>query len=49
MKAGREHRVPLSPQALEVFDEAAERLTGDGLVFPSPTGRVPNHSPMAIL
>ena len=37
MKAGREHRVPLSPRALEVLDEAAERLAGDGLVFPSPT------------
>ena len=49
MKAGREHRVPLSPRALEVLDEAAERLAGDGLVFPSPTGRVPNHSLMAIL
>ena len=49
MKAGREHRVPLSPRAVEVLDEAAERLAGDGLVFPSPTGRVPNHSLMAIL
>ena len=50
MKAGREHRVPLSPRALEVLDEAAERLAGSGgLVFPSFTGRVPNHSLMAIL
>ena len=50
MKAGREHRVPLSPRALEVLDEAAERLAGGGdLVFPSPTGRVANHSLMAIL
>ena len=50
MKAGREHRVPLSPRALEVLDEATERLAGGGdLVFPSPTGRVANHSLMAIL
>ena len=50
MKAGREHRVPLAPRALEVLDEAAGRLAGSGgLVFPSPTGRVANHSLMAIL
>ena len=50
MKAGREHRVPLSPRALEVLDEAAGRLAGSGgLVFPSLTGRVPNHSLMALL
>ena len=50
MKADREHRVPLSTRALEVLDEAAERLAGGGdLVFPSPTGRVANHSLMAIL
>ena len=50
MKAGREHRVPLSPRALEVLDEAAGRLAGSGsLVFPSLTGRVPNHSLMAVL
>ena len=44
MKTGREHRVPLSPRALEVLDEAARLFHGDGLVFPSPTGRVLNHS-----
>ena len=44
MKAGREHRVPLSPQALEVLDGAAELFDGAGLVFPSPTGRVLNHA-----
>ena len=38
MKAGREHRVPLSPRALEVLDGAAELFDGAGLVFPSPTG-----------
>ena len=39
MKAGREHRVPLSNRALEVLDEAAELADAGGLVFPSPTGR----------
>ena len=39
MKAGREHRVPLSPRALEVLREAATLRRG-GLVFPAPsTGR----------
>ena len=39
MKAGRAHRVPLSPRSLEVLDEARRRLPGAGTVFPSPTGR----------
>ena len=49
MKAGREHRVPLSRRALEIVDDAAERFGGDGIVFPSPTGKVANHSLMATL
>ena len=48
MKAGREHRVPLAPRALEVLDEAAA-LFGDDSVFPSPTGKVANHSLMPTL
>ena len=48
MKAGREHRVPLAPRALEVLDEAAA-LFGDDPVFPSPTGKVANHSLMPML
>ncbi len=34
MKAGREHRVPLSPRALEILDAMAPLRRGD-LVFPS--------------
>ncbi|WGF90082.1 tyrosine-type recombinase/integrase [Marinivivus vitaminiproducens] len=34
MKAGKEHRVPLSPKALALLGEAGEP---DALVFPSPT------------
>ena len=49
MKAGREHRVPLSPRALDVLDEAAALFRSDDLVFPSPTGKVANHSLMATL
>ena len=49
MKAGREHRVPLSPRALEVLDGAAELFDGQGLVFPSPTGRVLNHATLTNL
>ena len=38
MKAGVEHRVPLSERAVEVVQEAAKLRTSD-LVFPSPTRR----------
>ena len=36
MKAGREHRVPLSPAALDVLRAAKVLRDGSGLVFPSP-------------
>ena len=36
MKAGAEHRVPLSRQALEVLGEASALRDRSGLVFPSP-------------
>ncbi len=36
MKAGGEHRVPLSGLALRVVDEAAAIADGSGLLFPSP-------------
>ena len=36
MKAGMEHRVPLSEQALEVVDEASALRSESSLVFPSP-------------
>ena len=49
MKAGRAHRVPLSPRALAVLDGAAEHFDGAGLVFPSPTGRVLNHAALTDL
>ena len=40
MKAGREHRVPLSKQALAVLDEASAFRTGeDSLIFPSQRGK----------
>ena len=39
MKAGKEHRVPLSDRALGVLAEARELSDGAGLVFPSATGK----------
>ena len=38
MKAGREHRVPLSGRALAVLDEARALDDGSGLVFPASAG-----------
>ena len=39
MKAGKEHRVPLSAQAMEVLARAREYANGSELVFPGPSGR----------
>lgn len=39
MKAGRKHRVPLSPPSISVLRQAQGIADGSGLVFPSPTGR----------
>ena len=40
MKTGREHRVPLSPHALDILAEARELGTGRGdLIFPSRAGK----------
>ena len=44
MKTGREHRAPVSPRALEVLDGTAQLFDGEGLVFPSPAGRMLNHA-----
>ena len=49
IKAGREHRVPLSGAALAVLRAAHELSGGEGLVFPSPTGRVLSDATMAKL
>jgi integrase len=37
MKAGKEHKVPLSPRAVELL-EALPRFAGNDLVFPAPRG-----------
>ena len=39
MKAGREHRVPLSGSAMEVLRQSKDSFGESGLVFPAPTGR----------
>ena len=49
MKAGREHRIPLSPRALEILDEARQHTGGDGLVFPSVSGRMMSDMTMSKL
>ena len=49
MKAGREHRVPLSARALGVLSEARKRSRDPGLVFPSPTHRVLSASTLSKL
>ena len=46
MKAGREHRVPLTPHALAVLDQAGELAATGGLVFSSATGRMLSQSGM---
>ena len=46
MKAGREHRVPLSDRALAVLVEARQFADGGGLVFPTATGGTPSQSGM---
>ena len=39
MKAGREHRVPLSDAALDVLEAARILSSGEGLIFPSLRGK----------
>ena len=39
MKAGREHRVPLSRRALDVLEDARSLDDGPGLIFPGRSGR----------
>ena len=49
MKSGREHRVPLSPQALQVLTRARASANSSALVFPSLRGRVMSDSTMSKL
>ncbi len=48
MKAGMEHRVPLSRQALELLDEASVLRDETGLIFPSPLKREAPMSDMTL-
>ena len=48
MKAGVEHRVPLSEQALEVLSQAQALRDDSGLVFPSPMKRKSQMSDMTL-
>ena len=49
MKAGREHRVPLSGAALAVLEEARTLSSGDGLIFPSANGKALSDSTISKL
>ena len=49
MKAGREHRVPLSSRALEVLSEARQHSDPDGLIFPGRGGRPFGHASVGTL
>ena len=49
MKAGRPHRVPLSPAALDVLVQAQRFQGRSGLIFPSRTGRTLSSVTMAKL
>ena len=49
MKAGREHRVPLSRRALEVLREARQLADSSGLIFPTVTGRALTDNPLSKL
>ncbi len=49
MKAGREHRVPLSARALAVLREAQDISGTTGLVFPSLRGLPPQNAPLSKL
>ena len=39
MKGGRDHRIPLSSQAMDLLEQARESTGGEGLVFPSQRGK----------
>ena len=49
MKAGTEHRVPLSERSLEVLEGAASLRDDSGFVFPSPTRRGRQLSDMTLM
>ncbi len=49
MKAGKAHRVPLSDAAMAVLDRARPLSDGDGLIFPSVTGKMLSDSTVSKL
>ena len=49
MKTSREHRVPLSPKAVEILREPDARFAGSGILFPSITGEVLSESTLSKL
>ena len=49
MKAKKEHRVPLSKEAMAILEKAGEIADKGGLLFPSPTGRTFSDSTLSKL
>ena len=49
IKSGKQHRVPLSKQALRELDKAAEHRDRTGLIFPSPREKIMNSSSLSDL
>ena len=49
MKAGKAHRVPLSDAALALLDSVRPLGDGDGLIFPSPRGKMLSDSTVSKL
>ena len=49
MKLARPHRVPLSPRAIEILEEARELSDDADLVLPSPSGRMLSDSTISKL
>ncbi|MXY67994.1 MAG: tyrosine-type recombinase/integrase [Acidobacteriia bacterium] len=48
-KTQREHRVPLAPQAIAILDEMRKLTGGEGLIFPSVTGKALSDSTLSKL
>ena len=49
MKTGREHRIPLSPEALSILDEVKQFRDRSNLIFPSISGKVMSDSTVSKL
>ena len=49
IKSGKQHRIPLSKQAIRELDNAAKNRDRKGLIFPSPRGKIMHSSSLSDL